>query len=308
MYEKAKAYMMDHQVDLFVTFSRRAMVKPFFPNLLNIDLPSKNINLFIYNNTEMDLLHKDLQKWAEICKDYFGRVELYKSGRRIGTTLMGMPNEDFEKSKLRPIWEMWLDIKNRISTDIFMIIEDDTLVPRNAFWKLLEDLLTLDKAGFVTGIETGRTAFEWSSVRLGIHKMSVKNNHILKRVSLDPNLEGIHKIDASGVYCFVAYKKAYEKGFVGMEKYVYKTPFFGMDNILTYNIKKEGYELYADFDVWCEHIQMGGSNLISFGKETCEIMADIWIPEFNNYGQGIIPKDASIKSLNKKDTANKKKA
>lgn len=297
MYEKARAYMMDHEIDLFVTFSRKGCVKPFFPSLLNLDIPGEKINLHIYNNTSKLNLTKELRKWMEICKDYFGKIVYYQSDRRIGATMMGMSNENFDESKLKPIWEMWCDIKKMISTEIFMIIEDDTLVPRNAFWKLLEDLLTLDKAGFVTGIETGRSPFEWSPVRLGIHKMWVKGNHIIKRISLDPKLQGIHEIDASGVYCFLAWKKAYEKGFVGMEKYVYRTPFFGMDNILTYNIKRGGYKLYADFDVWCVHIQSGLSKLMQFGKETCVIMADVWIPEFNNYGQGIVPKDDRNKKV-----------
>lgn len=294
MFEKAKAYMEDHQVDLFVTFSRKGCVKPFFPSLLNMELPGEQINLFIYNNTEKDILQKELKKWAEICKDYFGRVELYQSGRKSGQTIMGQSNENFDESKLKPIWEMWQDIKDRISTEIFMIIEDDTLVPKNAFLQLLEDLLTQKGAGFVTGIETGRSPYDWSEVRLGVHKMWVKGNQIIKRISLDPNLEGVQEIDASGVYCFVAYKEAYEKGFVGMEKYVKKCPFFGMDNILTYNIKRGGYKLYADFNVWCEHIQPGLSRLLRFGKEHAVIMADVWLPEFNNYGQGIVPKNVKL--------------
>lgn len=280
-------YLQNNEITFVGTFSRYNMVKPWFDALEKMQLPRNKIHLLIYDNSQSSLLSIALKDKCSHLKKSFLSVDYYYSGRRGGTTLNGQSNDNFETSKLKPIWEMWKDIKDMIKTEIFFLVEDDTVAPPNAFNVLVEDLLTLENASFVTGIETGRGVLPWQNVRLGVHNMEVVNNKVLKRISLDPNSEGIHKIDGSGVYCFACFTKDYQDAFGTMDEWVDQVPFFAMDNILTYNMKLNGKELYADFSIWCDHLHQSGGQLFPFNKKQAVIMADLWIPEFNSYAQGI---------------------
>ena len=45
--------------------------------------------------------------------------------------------------------------------------------------------------------------------------------------------------------------------------------------------------ILADFDVWCSHLQASAGRIIAFSKDQAVQMADIWIPQFNNYAQAV---------------------
>jgi len=291
IHTKTDDYFKDHEVTFVATFSRHQMITPFFNALVDMEMPREKIHLLIHNNTDKVVLKDKLEKIIKILqedlKPPFASIVLHTSNREGGRTLLGQDNDIFDYSKLKPIWEMWKDLHDLIKTDVFFLIEDDTIAPPHAFYKLMEGLFSLEKAGFVIGISTGRCPYEWQPTRLGVHYMDMKDNKIVKRISLSPDCVGIHEIDGAGVYCFAAYKKAWLSGFEGMDEYVYKLPFFGMDNALTYNMKQYGWKLYADFDVWVDHMQMSGEKMFAFNKKQAVIMADIWLPEFEAYAQGI---------------------
>lgn len=290
-------YLKDNDITLVGTFSRSYLVVPWLLSLYKMKLPHDKVRLLIYDNTDIENIKEQFFNEFFYLKQIFKSVDYYKSYRKSHKNLIGTYNENFNKSKLKAIFEMWCDLPKLIATDLFILIEDDTLVPPHTFETLLYDFLTLPKAGLVTGIETGRNFFEWSPVRLGVHKLVRKKNKIIKRISLDPNLKGVHEIDCSGVYCFITRKDIYEKALKSMKKYVRYVPFFGMDNILTNNIKLMGYKLYADFSVWCDHVQQSGDRLIKFNKKNAFPMMDLWIPEANNYAKDIIIKNKKNKKI-----------
>jgi hypothetical protein len=263
------------------------MVKPFFAAFEKIEMPRKKIDLIIFDNTDNQQLHAALSHELKSIKDNFASAKLHISGRQGGRTILGQDNDVWKTSKLSPIWQMWLDMIKMIDTDIFFVLEDDTIAPPHAFMELVGQLISRERCAFVTGIETGRAQFSWQKVRLGVHYLTREKNLVVRRVSLHPDTQGVVSIDAAGVYCFAARTEPYKKAFEGMGDYVASLPFFAMDNILTNNIKLAGWELYADFDVWCEHLQQGSGNLVYFGKKQAVQMADVWMPEYNNYAQGI---------------------
>lgn len=275
------------EITLIGTFSRRALVKMWFNALAKMKLPRKKIHLLIYDNTDNKELEKALQEQlAKIRGDYLS-VKFFKSNREGGRTILGQSNDNWFKSKLKPIWEMWKDLSKMIKTELFFLIEDDTIAPAHAFEKLWLDFHTLPSPAFVTGIETGRAQFPWSPVRLGVHYLEVKKNKIIKRISLNPYSKGIKEVDGSGVYCFIARLDAYKKAIKQMRSFVSTVPFFAMDNLLTYIMKQNGFNLYADFSVWCDHVHLSGTHIFRFNKKQAVHMADVWMPEFNNYAQGI---------------------
>jgi hypothetical protein len=289
------AYLEKNYITLVGTFSRVVMVEPWFAALDAMKLPRDKINLLIFNNSEAPELHKALTHAVSVREN---KTRQYKEGcfhsciyhlspRRGGTTILGQDNDNFDKSKLRPIWEMWKELKELIKDKVFFYIEDDTIAPPNAFYEIVGQLLSREDAGFVTGIETGRALFSWQKVRLGVHYLTRDKNRIIRRVSLAPEIQGVVPIDAAGVYCFACYTDVYRRAFEGMNDYVADIPFFGMDNILTNNIKLQGKNLYADFLVWCDHLQASGGKLVAFNKTQAVQQADVWMPEYNNYAQGI---------------------
>ena len=282
-----ESWLSSNEITLVCTFSRPNMVKPFFEALDEMLLPRDKIDLLIFDNTENITLHPLLEAQAKRLEPYFKSVRLYTSGRVGGCTLLGQSNDKFNKSKLRPIWDMWVDLCKLIKTDVFFMLEDDTIAPPHAFYTLLCDFLTCKNAGFITGIETGRVLFEWMPVRLGVHYLTRRKNKILRRLSLKPTERGIKEIDCSGVYCFICFTKLWKKAVENQKGYILECPFFGMDNLLTNNIKKLGYKLYADFRVWCDHLHQAHGSLIKFNKRNAVQMLDIWLPEANNYAQCI---------------------
>ena len=278
-------------VTLVITFSRRIFAPIFFKSFNQMQLPRENIHLLVYDNTEDTLLADVLRNELTGLIPLFRSVRLYKSYLKGKGSIMGSGNEQFKKSKLFNIWAMWKSIfitrGGMIFTPEFFYLEDDTIACPDAYNRLFAQLHKDSKVGMVTGIETGRHAYPWVPVRLGVHYLKMRKFKVLERISLDPNLKGLQKIDASGVYCFAARTKAYKTGFLGYDPCSLKIPFFAMDNVMTWNMKLHGWGLLADFNVWCSHLEASAARIISFSKDQAVPMADIWIEKFNNYASGV---------------------
>ena len=176
--KKVQDYLKTNEITLIVTFSRQQMVEPFFDAFNKIDMPRSRINLIIFDNTENNALHGLLQsKLSNLPfnkKDGFKSIYLHISGRKGGATLLGMENKDFYKSKLNPIWEMWRDMIKLVKTPYFIVLEDDTIVPKHAIIKLLNDLFSLDNAGNITMTAFNTTYFNYtnSTMTIGYHNVS----------------------------------------------------------------------------------------------------------------------------------------
>ena len=269
------------------TFSRLPMVTPWFNALDKMTFDKSKCNLLIYDNAQGLDLKNALLKNIEQRQNEFKSVRYYKSHRRGGRTILGQDNNNWNRSKLKPIWFMWVHITKMIKDEVFVQIEDDTIAPPKAVQELLNNLISLKKAAFVTAIETGRNLFITTKVRLGVHYIKREGNKIIERMSLSPDTKGIVEIDSAGVYCFAAFLKDWKKAFIDYQKYVKEVPFFAMDNLLTHNIKLNGGLLYANFGHWCDHMQATGGILYPFNKKNAVQMADLWIPQFNNYAQAI---------------------
>jgi len=280
---------------LILTFSRKIMVPFFFASFNKMQLPKKDIHLIIYDNTEDEPLKDALMQDLEFCFHGFKSVRFYKSYLKGRGNITGCGNEQFKQSKLQNIWLMWLRMKKMIFTETFFVLEDDTICPPNAFKRLMSLLLRNKGIGFVTAIETGRHAYPWLPVRTGVHKVKMKGMKVLERRSFPAQTKGVVSIDAAGVYCFAARTKAYLDGFKGYNPISLKVPFFALDNVLTWNIKQHGWKVLADFSLWCSHLEASSARIIAFSKDQVVEMADIWLPEYNNYSSGV-----EIKKRNQK--------
>jgi len=272
---------------IICTFSRRIFVPFFFAAFNKMILPKAGLHLIIYDTTEDEPLKDALMQELEFCFHGFKSVRFYKSYLKGKGNIIGSGNEQFKKSKLQNIWSMWCRMKRMIKTETFFVLEDDTICPPNAFMRLMGLLQRDSRIGFVTAIETGRHAYPWLPVRLGVHKVKMRGMKVLERRSFPPDTQGVRSIDAAGVYCFAARTAAYLDGFKGYDPVSLKVPFFALDNVLTWNIKQHGWRVYADFSTWCAHLEASSARIIAFGKDQAVEQADIWIPSCNNYSSGV---------------------
>lgn len=274
-------------ITLVCTFSRKIFVPFFFAAFNKMLLPKKDIHLIIYDNTEDEPLKDALM--AELDFSFYGfkSIRFYKSYLKGKGNIVGSGNEQFKHSKLQNIWSMWLRMKRMIYTDTFFVLEDDTICPPNAFKRLMGILMRNSRIGFVTAIETGRHAYPWLPVRLGVHKVKMQGMKVLERRSFHPDTRGVKEIDAAGVYCFAARTKAYLDGFIGYNPISLKVPFFALDNVLTWNIKQHGWKVLADFSLWCSHLEASSARITAFSKDQAIEMSDIWLPQYNNYSSGV---------------------
>ena len=274
-------------ITLVITCSKMAMLPFFFKSLRAIDLPREDMHLLIYDNTNDPMYLEKLQEEIDElscpkCRQ-FKSIRLYKSFVKSKMTLKGAGNEKFSKTQLANIWHMWQKIYHMVYTDVFFQLEDDTIVQPDTFKRLYGLLMSNSKIGFVTAIETGRNSLPYTPTRVGVHKIIMKGSRLILRDSFDPDTKGIQEIDSSGVYCFVARTKAYKSGFIDYEAPQKAFSLFAMDNVLTYNMKRHGWKLYADFDCWCGHLQISGGKICIFGKEQALKYIDLYIPKYDCY-------------------------
>jgi len=274
-------------ITLVCCFSRLIFVPFFFRALDKMDLPRKNIHLLVYDNTADEPLAFALSTELNARLTDYLSVRLYKSYLKGHGNILGSGNEQFGQSKLHNIWSMWRRVYHMVHTPLFFQLEDDTIAPPDAYKQLFRTLYKQPKAAMVTGISTGRSTMPWIPVGLGVHKMKMKGLFCLERHSFHPNTKGIIEVDGCGVYCFAARTKPFLTGFDGYDPIKLQVPFFGLDNIFTYNMKRHGYKLFADFDVWVSHLQATPARIIAFGKDQAIELLSFWLPKANSYVQGI---------------------
>lgn len=273
---------------LVFTFSRDWCVHNFFATLNHMKIDMKHCNLLVIDNSNFPTLSDHLAEKLDCYRDAFRTIRLYKTWRMGGGENVMEDDRGYHHSKLPYIFAMQKDMSQLIKTNKFVLLEDDTLAPPNAVMRLLSLLEDNPDCGIATGLETGRSLVAWSKTRIGVHYVHRPGNRLLWRLSPSPRLRGIHKVDACGWYCLASYKKVWEKGFAGMDEYVDELPRFALDGIHTNNIKKAGYDILADFDLWCKHMQPMGDQLYFWERKRARPMLDVWLPEWKIYAQQIL--------------------
>jgi len=287
IFDNSKGKDMDAGFTLLVCFSRRWCVHNFFTHFNKLKIPLERCHLLIFDNSDNILLTNELKKRIELYKDAFYTTRLYKSFRTGGSLRSLQLKGTYQKSKLPKIYAMHRDFLRLIKTDVFVMLEDDTLVPPNCVIRMLKLLKEDDTVGIVTGIETGRSTAKHVPTRLGVHYILKKGDFLLERLTPRPNLRGVIEVDACGWYCCASYVKLWKKGFKGMSKYLRTMPRFALDNYQTSNIHDLGYKILADFNIQCTHMNIAQDKIIMWTRKDAVAMVDVWVPKYNNYGQGI---------------------
>lgn len=273
---------------LVLCFSRRWCIVPFFEAFDKLRIPVDDCHLLIFCNSDSPLLERDLLVYAERYRKVFKTVRMYQSYRRGRGTMSNIPSDPDHRGKLPYIYAMYLDIIDLVTTEVFINLEDDTTVPSGAVMRLLSIMEENNNRAFVTGIETNRGPYEGVKTRLGVHYIKREGNRIIERLSLDPDTRGVVPVDACGWYCCASTPEIWKLGFEGVEKYFWEIPRFALDMFHTNNLKLAGIPVLADFGTWCKHMEGRNDKIIYWGKKQAVPMADIWLPKYKTYAQGVV--------------------
>lgn len=276
---------------LIVTFSRAWCIQNFFAAFNHLKIDMKQCHLLVIDNSDMVNVRDGLVERLNMYKDAFYTTRLYKTWRMGSGELVTRVNAVWDIGALPYIYEMHQDMMRLCTTDKFVLIEDDTLPPYkkhpDTVMRLLSMLEKNPRCGIATAIETGRTQVPWAKVQVGIHYIERDGNKLLWRLTAPPHLRGVHQVDSCGWYCCASFKNVWLLGFEGMDEYVAGVPRFAMDVMHTNNIKRAGYDILADFDMWCVHMNHTSEGIIFWGKKQAAPMVDVWLPMWQEYAQGI---------------------
>lgn len=210
-------------------FTRLWAVDRFFDSVAESDIPIKSCHFIAYidhNSQELvDAIEKRLaeQPWA--------KVTVHVTGEAPPDDNSGTAPRRIRQAKMRQ------DTVSLIpKCDKLLLLEDDTLVPRDA-WKRLNALM---RHGYdwASGFEVGR----WKCPCAGIWKVDPG-----KLTSMMPG-EGTD-CDATGVYLVLTTREVYAT----MPWDVYDNE-WGQDVTVTWLLKQAGHKLGVDWDLRCVHM------------------------------------------------------
>lgn len=289
--DTTKGKDMKRGFTLVVCFSRPWCVRNFFAAFNQLKIDMKNCHLLVFDNSDNAILEELLKKRVGQYTDAFYTVRLYKTWRQGGRELVTQENAEWDVGKLPYIYEMHKDFLRLTTTDKFVLLEDDTLPPYktrpDVVMYMLDQLEKIPNCGIYTAIETGRSSTAYAKTRLGVHYLKRDGNRIVWRLSPNPNLRGIRKVDACGWYCCASFKSVWLEAFEGMDKYIADVPRFAMDVAHTNNVHRLGLEIYADFSLWCVHMNHTPDKILFWGKKQARPQIDLWLPAWDVYAQGV---------------------
>lgn len=291
---------------LIICFSRAWCVHNFFAAFNHLLIDMKNCHLLLFDNSDSRVLREEMIKKMKIYSDKFYTARLYKTWRQGGRELVTQENAEWNVGKLPFIYEMHKDFLRLCTTDRFVLLEDDTLPPYKRHPEVVMRLLSMleqnPRAAVVTALATGRSSTAYAKTRLGVHFLKREGNKLIWRLSPNPKLRGLRKVDATGWFCCAALKEPWLRAFDGMDEYVADVPRFALDVIHTNNIKRLGYDLLADFDMCCEHMNHTSDVILFWGRKQARPQLDLWLPEWQVYAQGVLLTTPEAKPILKEIT------
>jgi len=289
---------------LIVCFSRAWCVHNFFAAFNHLSIDMNNCHLLIFDNSDSVVLQRELLKKMYVYRDAFYTARMYKTWRQGGKELVTMENSEWHVGKLPYIYEMHKDFLRLCTTDRFVLLEDDTLPPYKTHPDVVMRMLSMleqhPKAAVVSALATGRSSIAYAKTRLGVHYLERDGNRILWRFSPSARLRGLRKVDAVGWFCCAALKEPWLRAFDGMDEYVADVPRFALDVMHTNNIKMLGYDLLADFDMCCEHMNHCPEEILFWNRSKARPMLDVWLQEWQVYAQGVMLTDPECKPVIRK--------
>ncbi len=130
------------------------------------------------------------------------------------------------------------------NTEYVMVVEDDTIVPRDAYKKLYNHYITRDLyAGFVQGVEVGRWGIKYLGAWL------VDDIYNPKNITSTKLEKDIKQVDAGGFYCFMTKSEYY----INHNFKPFDNNGLGPDVDYGLEMRRLGLQNYTDYSIKCIH-------------------------------------------------------
>jgi len=220
---------------------RPEVLDEYFKNILEIDMPRNKMAYLVF-------IDSDNKEFINRVKNNVVRFG-FSSIKIIMTHDEPVVNSfSFYKRGMRIAMHI-KKIIEEIKTPLLFMVEDDTLVPKDAYRKLHNHLLHYPNTSYVTGVEVSRGPTR----HLGItHVEYDDNGEIVKKINPRPKKQGIERISGGGWYCWM--------GVVGDIKNIeYRCSDeliderqIGPDVYFVSDISRKKVAL-VDWSIWCEH-------------------------------------------------------
>ena len=268
---------------LVLCFSRRWCVAPFFNSFKKLKFDRQHCHLLVFDNSDNALLQKEL--YLETIKLFpqFWSIRYYKTNRQGGHVIRGQINNNFKRSKIFPISEMQHDIISLVTTDVFVQLEDDELPTNPHTISRLLSLLKTKGVGIATGVSSARNP-DLKPVGMGVHQLVVRDgDRIVKRICCSPKTKGVAEVQATGFYCFAAKSMLWQEALFDSTAVTSGLPHWAFDTWVTNQVFQHGYKILADFDLWCDHIQVFPDKIYHFNQKDAVLDAYVYIPELKVY-------------------------
>ncbi len=225
-------------VTLFIPVTREWTLDRFLPHLDEIDMPFDQTELFFYIDTDDQKIIKRIADFVEARKEKYNGSKIMVSGNPAPT------NTRISIQRQRII-DMKEKSKKAIKGTYIFGIEDDTLVPKDAFQKLYKNFRENYNIGYIEGVQVGRHGIRM----VGVWKQDRLKNPTVQR-TMEPALyETLEPITGGGFYCYMTLAYLYDK-----IEYRFGAECFGPDVCFVNDVLREGYKAYVDWDIKTIHM------------------------------------------------------
>lgn len=197
--------------------------------------------------------------------DAFERCEVPRGYEIRHTGNKELPDEAKIDVRRNRIMEMLKTGQSLIGdTDFVFMVEDDTQIEPRTLRNLVENYRNLSKysktpVGIISGVQVGR----WGYRMIGAWKVDdIENPQYVTTVPFNKT-DILEKIDGSGLYCFLVPAALFKA-----HKWYWHDVCFSVDMTFGLELRRQGYQNYADWTIVAGHVMDNGNVLIP--NEKCQ--------------------------------------
>ena len=266
---------------LVIKFSRDWCLIPFFKAFNELKFEKKDCNLILINNTFDSVLSDSLFSMFLRNSVSYKSIQLIQTNNRP----FERGDPDWHKDVPHPFttwtgynsFQMIKLIRDIVQDEIHIQLEDDSLPHPDAITHLLKIMEENKNCACAVTPIVNRDIFHNTSCMQAYSKIEKKDGFIIRRLSMPPNLTGVHEIVATS-YANVAFRKnPFNIAVSYVENLPCKIKKSGSDIYLTNFLHELGHKILLDYDCWGIHFDRSRT----YEKKDCAIWGIIWNEKLN---------------------------
>lgn len=230
------------ELTIMVPFTRRWMLDRFLARLDDLVVPRQSTELVFYLDSADRDFAQALIDWQVERQHQYDGLYVYRSMRPPTVEHSVIPRRN-------RIVQVHTDLQSLVHGRFLMGLEDDTIVPLDAYTKMMDDWLNhTGNPGFIEGAEANR----WGLRVLGAWKVDDTDDPtVVETVPFVDNQ--LVPIDGGGMFCFLTQADLYRT-----HDFRWEAECLGPDMLFGLDLRRKGYDCLLDTSIICEHITESG--------------------------------------------------